>query len=318
MQNDLTKSPEIQSTPTEGAQAVSLDSPGVASALSARIKRDINDYAIKTYYEPHRWHLGASLIGHECSRYLWFVFRWAGRMLGAGFNDEERHNNLGRMQRLFNRGHREEERYVEYLKGIGCEVWTHDKDGNQFRMSAVGGHYGGSLDGIVRFPARYKIEEPLLVEFKTVGTGKGFNDLAEKSLAIAKPQHFSQMSTYGNEYKLRYGCYFNTNKNDDDIYVEVVKLNWGMAEQFKAKAERIIRSQEPPPRISESPTTFACKYCDFVKVCHHAALPERNCRSCQFARPVPGAEWFCNAHNAQIPRIVIPLACPSYKAIVNA
>lgn len=318
MQRTLDESSANLKPSTDGKQAVSLDSPGVTGVVSNKLLYEINGYAIQTYYEPHRWHLGASLIGHECSRYLWYTFRWCGREVGDGRNDEERTNNLGRKQRLFNRGHREEDRYKEYLLGIGAQVWTEDENGEQFRMKAVNGHYGGSLDGVCKLPERYGIDEPLLLEFKTNGTGKGFSDLGDLGLAVAKPQHFIQMSSYGNEYKLRYGAYFNTNKNDDDLYVEVVKLNWQMAEQFKAKAERIILTDEPPPRLAENPTYFKCQYCAFKGVCHERKPPERNCRSCKFARPAPGGEWFCNAHNGTIPRDFVPQGCPSYQALVNA
>lgn len=56
--------------------------------------------------------LGASQIGRECERQLWYGFRWA--TMGEAFD--------GRMLRLFNRGHREEAVFVEELRGIGCDV----------------------------------------------------------------------------------------------------------------------------------------------------------------------------------------------------
>lgn len=318
MQNNLNDSAANLNNATEGKQTVSLDSPGVTKSISKRLLYDIDSHAIKTYYEPHRWHLGASIIGHDCSRYLWYTFRWCGKQVGQGKTDEEKHANLGRMQRLFNRGHLEENRVVGYLKGIGCEVWTHHENGDQFRMSAVNNHYGGSLDGILKLPPAYKIDEPLLWENKTNATGQAFNELLEKGIALSKPQHFIQSSCYGNEYKLRYAVYTNTNKNDDNIYIEIVKLNFNIAEQMKVKAERIIVSQEPPPRLAENPTFHKCVYCDMKQICHFKAKPEVNCRSCIFAEPRSQGEWNCNFHNGIIPREFVPQACPQYKPIVNA
>lgn len=302
-------------------KTVSLDSPGVTSVVGRRILYDINSYAIKTYHDPHRWHLGASLIGDDCSRKLWYVFRWCGQDTGMmpdnEGNDEKRHNNHGRKLRLYNRGHREEDRYIEFLTGIGAEVWTRDKDGNQFRMNAVGGHFGGSLDGVTKLPERYGILEPCLVEFKTNGTGKGFADLFDKGVAVVKPQHFTQMTQYGFHWNLNYCVYFNTCKNDDDLYIEVIKLNFNQAPLFIAKAERIITTDEPPPRLAENPTYFKCQHCEFKPVCHEKQLPERNCRSCKNARPIEGGEWHCGVHNGTIPRAFVPQACPSYTPIVN-
>jgi len=305
---------------SEKKQAASLDSPGIGSAIATRIHYDINSYAIEAYHDPHRWHLGASEIGDDCARKLWYKFHWCGQESGGNnpnHDEQQRHNNFGRKLRLLQRGNLEESRYIEYLKGIGCEVWTVDANGLQFRMNAVNGHFGGSIDGAMRLPPRYGIEEVVLLEFKTNGTGAGFNGLTEKKLAVHKPQHQTQMNCYGNHMKLRYGCYMNTNKNDDDMYVEVVALNWQQAQQFEAKAERIITTDEPPPRLAENPTYFKCVQCEMKSVCHERKLPEFNCRSCSFARPVTGGEWNCGHHNAVIPREYVPKGCQHYRAIVN-
>jgi hypothetical protein len=169
-----------------GRQTVNLDAPGVAKAVAKRILEEIDEYCVRTYDGGHRSHLGASLIGRECKRYLWYVFRWC-----------LHEKTTGRQQRLFNRGHREEARFVEWLEGIGFQVWFEDRnsppdaEGNypQYRISGVNGHFGGSLDGIAKLPERYGIDEPVLLEFKTSGTGAGFNKSCEDGMPVAKPQH---------------------------------------------------------------------------------------------------------------------------------
>ena len=54
--------------------------------------------------EKARTYLGASIIGKECSRALWYDFRWASR---------EKFD--GRMLRLFQTGHLAEGRFVNDL-----------------------------------------------------------------------------------------------------------------------------------------------------------------------------------------------------------
>ena len=297
-----------------GKQSVSLDAPGVAKALAKRILEEIDEYCVRTYDGGHRSHLGASLIGRECKRYLWYVFRWC-----------LHEKTTGRQQRLFNRGHREEARFIEWLEGIGFKVWFENRDEGpnekgefpQYRISDVMGHFGGSLDGIAVLPERYGIEEPVLLEFKTNGTGQGFNKLAEDGMPIAKPEHFAQTSTYGKKYNFRYCVYLNINKNDDSLHIEVVKLNHNLGEQMIMKAEQIIMSQTAPARLSDNPTFHKCGYCAMKDICHKGAIPEVNCRSCAFARPVDNAEWFCEIHNGNIPKDFIAKACPSYKAITQ-
>ena len=309
------KNNDAQATASDaGKQAVSLDAPGVAKALAKRILEEIDEYCVRTYDGGHRSHLGASLIGRECKRYLWYVFRWC-----------LHEKTTGRQQRLFNRGHREEARFIEWLEGIGFKVWFENRDEGpnekgeypQYRISDVMGHFGGSLDGIAILPERYGIEEPVLLEFKTNGTGAGFNKLADDGMPIAKPEHFAQTSTYGKKYNFRYCVYLNINKNDDSLHVEVVELNHGLGEQMIMKAEQIIMSQTPPARLSDNPTFHKCGYCHLKDICHKGAVVEVNCRSCAFARPVENAEWFCEVHNGNIPKEFIPNACPSYKAITQ-
>ena len=297
-----------------GKQSVNLDAPGVAKALAKRILEEIDEYCVRTYDGGHRSHLGASLIGRECKRYLWYVFRWC-----------LHEKTTGRQQRLFNRGHREEARFIEWLEAIGFKVWFENRDEvpnekgeyPQYRISDVMGHFGGSLDGIAVLPERYGIAEPVLLEFKTNGTGAGFNKLADDGMPIAKPEHFAQTSTYGKKYNFRYCVYLNINKNDDSLHIEVVKLNHNLGEQMIMKAEQIIMSQTAPARLSDNPTFHKCGYCHMKEVCHKGAVVEVNCRSCAFARPVENAEWFCEVHNGNIPKDFIAKACPSYKAITQ-
>ena len=309
------KNNDAQATASDaGKQAVSLDAPGVAKALAKRILEEIDEYCVRTYDGGHRSHLGASLIGRECKRYLWYVFRWC-----------LHEKTTGRQQRLFNRGHREEARFIEWLEGIGFKVWFENRDEApnekgehpQYRISDVMGHFGGSLDGIAILPERYGIAEPVLLEFKTNGTGAGFNKLADDGMPIAKPEHFAQTSTYGKKYNFRYCVYLNINKNDDSLHIEVVKLNHNLGEQMIMKAEQIIMSRTAPARLSDNPTFHKCGYCHMKEVCHKGAVVEVNCRSCAFARPVENAEWFCEVHNGNIPKDFIAKACPSYKAITQ-
>lgn len=281
----------------------------MAKAVSRRILEDIDAYCVEKYNDGYRNHLGASLIGRQCKRYLWYIFRWC-------FQEQF----TGRQLRLFNRGHREEARFIEWLRGAGFEVWEEDPTtNNQFRISAVMGHFGGSLDGIAKLPERYGIKEPVLCEFKTNGTGAGFNKLEKDGMTLAKPQHFCQTSTYGcmPEYNFEYCLYLNINKNDDSLHVELVKLDHNLGRNMLVKAEQIIMSQVAPSRLSDNPTYQECSWCAAKEICHKGALPEKNCRSCKAARPFENAEWYCEVYNGIIPKDFIKLGCDNYFPITN-
>ena len=70
---------------------------------------------INKYHESKtelpRPHLGASLLGHSCDRWLWLSFKWA---VQPTFN--------GRILRLFRRGHNEEATIISDLRAIGLKI----------------------------------------------------------------------------------------------------------------------------------------------------------------------------------------------------
>lgn len=286
---------------------INLDSPGVAKNVAKAIVEDINSYCVKTYDDGPRTHLGASLIGKPCSRDLWFTFRWAKHKV-----------NDGRQYRLFNRGQREESRFIEWLNGIGATVYSLDPNTNkQFTISSVGGHFGGSLDAITVLPERYEYTTPLLTEFKTNGTGAGFNSLIKEGCAVQKPVHYDQQNVYGYKYGLTHSLYMNICKNDDNIHCEIIKLDLKRGADLEKKAESIILSQVPPARISEQPTAFECKYCDHLEICHFNKPLDINCRSCKNSEPRDNKGWFCNKFDQDIPTDVIVRGCQEWTDIRN-
>lgn len=269
-------------------------------AIEQRLKDDIDEYCL-SYNDGHRSHLGASIIGHECPRRLWYIFRWVKAEIFSG-----------RLLRLFNRGHREEARFLEWLRGIGCEVSDATADGKQHRVSAVMGHFGGSEDGQGYLPKRYDFPEKVLFEFKTNGTGSGFTAVAKQPLVLAKPQHWAQKCTYGVLDKIKYYAYFIINKNDDDLTPKVGELDHAYGNQLVAKAHAIIVAREPPPRISKTKSLQTCKFCHLSGVCFDDEPYEKNCRSCKSAVPVENAQWFCETHNGIIPDEFIKEGCGNY------
>ncbi len=268
--------------------------------LETNIETALEEWSINNHKSEPRTHLGISEIGEDCKRKLYYKFRW------FAF---EKHD--GRMLRLFARGHREEERYINYLEGIGCKVNRFDNDGKQFRVSGVMGHYGGSCDGVVFTP--WYPDIPMILECKTHNT-KSFVHYVEKGLQISKPKHFDQMNGYGEKMQIQYGLYFPENKNDDDIQVTVIKLDWERGKALERKAEEIITAVEPPPRISDNPAYWECKFCAFIDVCHYEALPQKNCRSCKNSKATENANWICNKFGI-IPSEFVKIGCNEWQPI---
>jgi hypothetical protein len=234
-----------------------------------------------------RSHLGASLIGKDCERALWFDFRWTTPVRFPG-----------RVLRLFETGQLEEARLVRNLRRTGATVLEVDPEtGRQFRVQAHGGHFGGSMDGV----ALGLLEAPRtwhLLEFKT-HSAKSFADLVAKKVRESKPQHYAQMQIYMHLGGLTRGMYVSVNKDTDDLYVERVEVDATYAQALLDKAGRVIFAVQPGPRISEDPAWFQCRLCDHQAVCHGQASAAVNCRTCLHATPVDGG-WACERHQRSL------------------
>lgn len=251
---------------------------------------------------PFRSHMGASLIGGECKRAIWYGFRWFTRP-----------NYDGRLLRLFNRGHLEEARFIAILLTIGCEVYQQDDNGKQFRISHSSGHFGGSSDGIVFNIPDYP-NEYVLAEFKTHGE-KSFLALEKDGVAETKPEHVIQMNIYMEKMNIPVGLYMAVNKNTDKLYAEIIVANKEIASSHLDLANSLIAMDEPPKKLNSSPGYYKCKFCDHRPVCHLNAEPDYNCRTCTFAMPIDKAEWLCNFTGEIISKETQLKGCNTYSRI---
>ncbi len=271
--------------------------------------------------KPVRGYLGASAIGHPCSRYLWYTFRHCCK---PKFD--------GRMRRLFETGDLAESRFVQNLRDIGCEV--HDctppprypkseapacytAKAEQFEVKAIHGHFSGHMDGCaLRIPEAPKTWHVL--EFKT-HNAKSFANLKRQGVQKAKPQHYAQIQIYMHLTGMTRALYLAVNKDTDDLYLERIHYDAECASQLMDKAEGIIVATAPPERKGSRPDSHHCKWCDAQSLCwgyeHEkdilgvvpkcSALPitTLSCRQCCHAGPVMSGQhgqWTCKKHKRSL------------------
>ena len=252
--------------------------------------REAMPHAEDAYSEEEsdfRAHLGASVIGRECPREVWYSFHWT-----------TLRKHSGQLLRLFNRGHLEEPRMVALLRMIGCTVYQFDADGNQFRITGHKGHYGGSLDSVVVGCPDIP-DHPILGEYKT-HNDKSFQKLKVEGVIASKWEHFVQMQQYMGKMQLCASLYMATNKNDDEIHAELIQFDPAQYQRYEQRSVQIIDAREPPPKISDTPGFWKCKFCDHRDVCHLKALPARNCRTCVHSLPGDDGIWWCNNKERQL------------------
>lgn len=284
-------------------EMVALDQGSAYRGWLGKVIMHIGD-AYRTGEDGHRSHMGASLIGSECPRAIWYNFRWATK---AKFS--------GRILRLFNRGHLEEARFIALLLTIGCQVYQQDENGKQFRISHAEGHFGGSGDGVVIGIPDLPAGVAALTEMKT-HSNKSFEEVKKKGVRDAKFEHYVQMNVYMRKMGLPVGVYLAVNKDNDEVYVEIVVLDSVVADQFLDRGEKLVWMDKPPTKLNESPGFWKCRFCDHAPVCHKGAKPDRNCRTCVFAKPVANAEWECTnpQHPMLIPKETQLASCADYTA----
>lgn len=247
-----------------------------------------------------RSYLGASVVGQPCDRRLWMSFRWC---LKPNFD--------GRLLRLFNRGHREEDVFIWELSKIcsGAVMATDPETGKQFEFTAFGGHFQCHLDGVAfGVPiAGVDKEQAHLLEFKTLNDNS-YKDLDRKGLAASKPVYYTQVQICMHLAELEACLFLAVDKNNDEIYSERIEYSPESAAVQMERAERAIFTPNPPDKIG-GPAWYECKMCPMYNACHSGIVPDTNCRTCCHSTPLADGSWRCEYHNRPITREEQEVGC---------
>ena len=275
--------------------AIEADQGGAYRQNLQRVLPHMGD-AFRGQEDGFRSHLGASVIGKSCGRAIWYGFRWA-----------HKPRFPGRMLRLFNRGHLEEARLIAALLTVGCQVYQQDENGNQFRISDHGGHFGGSGDGVVMGLPDLPPNTPAITEWKT-HNDKSFKAVTANGVREAKFEHFVQMQIYMRKMGIMFALYGAVNKNDDHIHLEIVQLDPTFADQFVDRGRTLIMMRNAPEKIpNASASWYKCRWCDYNPVCHQNEPTEYNCRTCAYSEAdVEKGGWWCTNRDRHIAMVFGP------------
>jgi hypothetical protein len=236
----------------------------------------------------HRPYLGMSAIGNECSRQLWYSFRWC----------DKPHFDAATLKR-FEDGHRTEDLIVARLAAIP-ELTVHAVDPNtnyQFGFRDIDGHFRGHMDGVclglIQAPKSWHVLE--------IKCSAKLGDLDKAKAAVGEK---NALLKWNETYYAQAVLYMDYAEIDRHYLVCVspggreetsVRTNADpdAARALRMKAYNIIYAQYAPPRISESPDFYKCRWCDFADVCHGQKMPEANCRTCLHSTPARDSLWHC-------------------------
>lgn len=258
--------------------------------------------AINRWYEDNEKprdsaRIGASSIGEECERSIWYSFRWASPL----------ENFDGRKLRLFNTGHREESRMLDDLRNIGVHVQAENPMTGQQWEETISGVIVSKLDGkAIGVPGAEKVVHA--VEIKTM-SGKNFQEWRRKGLEKFSPKYWAQVHTGHEAHGLSRTLFMAKNKDTDEIETERVKYDPLISARLVAKGERIAFSDRPPVK-SEG---FSCRWCKHEKICRYDAFARTNCRTCLHVSIERDGQWRCTSTGATLTLDQQQAGCPAHR-----
>lgn len=226
------------------------------AALRVAVEKRINA-------EEPRNYIGASFIGHQCDRFIYYSYHnaphapidWKGAFaIQNGHADEIVLANRLRM-----------------VEGIVLE--TEDLNGKQFGFSKFNGkykgHYDGKITGLIQAPKTKHIwEAKSCNEKKFNNLKKCIEEKEEKdSLEAWDKIFYAQAVVYMEEEKVERHYLTACMPGVRDIISVRTHRNSNYAKFLEAKAERIIETKSAPQRIGENRDFFVCKFCKFSDFC---------------------------------------------------
>jgi hypothetical protein len=171
--------------------------------------------------------------------------------------------------RVFEAGHRFEDLSIRWLRAAGFDLRTRRRDGEQFGFSVAGGRLRGHIDGVIVSGPDIGITWPSLWEHKALRR-KAWEKLVKQGLRVAKPIYWAQVQLYMAYLDLAATLVTAMNKDSQELWHEVVKLDTAEAQALSDKAVAVIRAAEAGqllPRISDDPDYYVCRFCPFPRRC---------------------------------------------------
>lgn len=202
--------------------------------------------------EPRKY-IGASSIGHACSRAIWY-----------GFHGSKRQPIKPNVRVTFDIGKRLETLPIEYLRKAGFHVTEPTQENSWlFYQDKDVPIFQGHADGLLLMPQ----EKPAILEIKTAKNSL-FQMFKNKGLRAWSPTYYAQAQAYMGMSGYKKAALIAVNKDTSEFHHEWVNFDDEFYSQLKMKALAISTIDEPPERINKSPLFLTCQNCSYKGVCH--------------------------------------------------
>lgn len=194
-----------------------------------------------------RDYIGASSIGSECLRQIWYQFKG---VKGDSVSPK--------IRRTWSIGSRLEGLIIEWLVQAGVKVYSLDVGYSSKGVPLFRGH----VDSLVVIN-----KKNCILEIKTAKDAS-FKIFVTKGVKVWNPQYYAQIQSYMGMSELHSAYILVLNKDSSEISDELVLFDAEFYKKLEDKALMIAGAVSEPPRINGSPLFYKCKMCRFNKGCH--------------------------------------------------
>lgn len=211
--------------------------------------------------QPERDYIGMSELGDECLRRVFYNAEKAPR---KPFD--------GSKLRIFETGHVYEAMVARWLRAAGFRLaFTED---HQFEASTANGAIKGHIDGYCDDgPHCPSLLYPFIWENKALGS-RWWKLIVKNGLQQAEPKYYGQCQLYIAYFEMQNALFSAVNKDTEEVYWEVVKLDLAEAQRFSDRGVAVINALGigvPPERLCPNATFMQAKWCSFVDYCFRDA-----------------------------------------------
>lgn len=276
--------------------------------------------------EKPRNYLGASEIGTECSRYLFYSFRNACKKEFSIEKDPDGYQREIDRLKTVEDGHYQEELTKKRLRSLPY-VELYDNDGtvdekgcpNQIGFQSLLGHFCGHCDGIVKgllqSPKTWHVfehkcrYEKFINQLIKIRSEKG----EKLTLLDWSIEYYAQAQIYMHEFQLtRHWLVVCSpgGRMHESIRTEYKPT---YAEMLIEKAKNIIFDNfSIPAKINNKREFYQCNWCKFKGICHDGDIPDVHCKSCRYRDCIDGGKSTCLATDTIIEDTLLNVGCPKH------
>jgi hypothetical protein len=212
-----------------------------------------------------------------------------------------------RILRLLDLGNVIENDLIKKLRNIpGAQIFNLDTNGKQFETQALGGHVKGHIDGVGQNFPGIDTKDQFLLEFKTANDNRFNNLLKLGSYCEWSEEYAAQLHLYMGLFNFKHAIAIVYNKNNSDLYTEIIKYDNDAFNSLMEKAENILLAEIPPDNYIPETDYRIKSYMtpgQQARYLGKALPPKTHCRSCRFAKvdiDKGDAHWHCIQHDRKI------------------